>query len=453
MTWRARVATTLLALASALPATGPALGAVATDDPVTTTPIEHLVFLMQENHTFDNYFGTRPGVDGIPDGTCLPTYPDRATPCVEPFHIGDRGILDLDHSADAFAGQYNGGRMDGFVSYLTSLNKPDPALAMGYYDDRDLPYYWNIADEYVLFDRFFSSSSGGSVRNHMYRVTGSPGATGTRESIPEGGWGDIPTIFDRLEESGISWKFYVENYDPTITYRTRRDAPDADRGAQVIWVPLLAYARYLDDPVLNAKIVDLDEYYQDAAEGRLPAVAYIAPSGDSEHPPGSITSGQRQVQTLINTLMRSPQWASSAFIWSYDDWGGWYDHVAPPQVDEFGYGFRVPALLVSPYARRGHVEHSELDFTSVLKFIEENWGLEPLAARDRAAASIAPAFDFGQPPRPPAFLTTERDPTPPETVQAGWLYAGYTGVVVLVVTLVLTTVRLRRGPPEEDVPG
>ncbi|WP_446214985.1 alkaline phosphatase family protein [Micromonospora sp. IBHARD004] len=438
---RALLVACLLALAN--PAAAAHAAPRTAPPPSPTTPIDHFVFLMQENHTFDNYFGTRPGVDGIPSGTCMPVRRGQAEPCVKPFHLGELGSLDLDHTAEAFRVQYNKGRMDGFVEGVSTQGK-DGKLAMAYYDDRDLPYYWNVADEYVLFDRFFSSSNSGSIRNHMFRVTGGPGATGASESIPKEGWGDIPTIFDRLEAAGISWKFYVENYDPTITFRSRSSEEDIDRGAQVIWVPLLAYARYVDDPRLFGKIVDLDEYYEDAAKGQLPAVSFIAPAGDSEHPPGSIRAGQNLVRTLLTQLMRSPNWDSSAFLWSYDDWGGWYDHVAPPQVDSYGYGFRVPALLVSPYARRGHVESTTLDFTSVLKFIEVNWRLKPLADRDRKADTFLDSFDFDRPPRPAAFLSTERTApvvTRPDPVP---VYASYAVTGSLVAALVGAAALRRR---------
>src|SRR5688500_19368042 len=151
---------------------------------------------MQENHTFDNYFGTYPGADGFPAGTCIPVDPfDKSnTECVEPFHIGDRPIEDLDHSDSTFELQYNKGQLNGFVYALNQRNQ-NGALAMGYYDDRDLPYYWNLVDEYVLFDHFFSSDHGGSFANHMFWVSGQQG--GSRVSSE--GYDDIPTIFDRLE--------------------------------------------------------------------------------------------------------------------------------------------------------------------------------------------------------------------------------------------------------------
>ncbi len=351
----------------------------------------------------------------------------RNDKCVEPFHLEGGQSADLDHTEQTHALQYNDGKMDGFVAALNDRNQ-DGTLAMGYYDDRELPYYWNVADEYVLFDRFFTSAHGGSVENHLFWVAGQAGSPDGR--IPEEGYGDdVLTIFDRLEESGVSWKFYVQNYDPSLNFRTVASA-ESNRAAQVIWCPLLNFPRFIDNPELFKHIVPLDEYYEDLRNGTLPAVSYMVPSGASEHPPGSIFAGERFVQTLINELMRSDAWESSAFMWTYDDWGGWYDHVPPPSVDEFGYGFRAPALLVSPYARQGHVESTVLDFTSFLKFIEENWSLQPLAERDTNASSMMSAFDFSQDPRPPVFISWERHPVIPPEPNRLVLYVTYSSVFV-----------------------
>ena len=398
------------------------------------TPIQHFVVLMQENHTFDNYFGTYPGANGIPQGTCMPVNPldKKNTECIEPFHIGDRPIDDLDHSLSTFNFQYNDGKMNGFVYALNQRNQ-NGAMAMGYYDDRDLPYYWNLADEYVLFDNFFSSDHGGSFANHMYWASAHPGG----DEFAKNGYADIETIFDRLEERGVSWKFYVQNYDPQITYRTLSQI-SGNRASQVIWVPLLNIDRFLDDPKLSSHIVDLNQYFVDLENGTLPEVAYIAPSGASEHPPGSIRSGQKFVKSLIQALMRSDAWDSSAFLLLYDDWGGWYDHVAPPQVDKNGYGMRVPALLISSYARRGHIDSTLLDFTSVLKFIEENWDIKPLAARDAQAKSFMSAFDFSMSPREPAFIPFERvvkeERVEPRRVV---IYAAYGGALAFAALLMI----------------
>ena len=398
-----------------------------------TTPIEHVIFLMQENHSFDNYFGTYPGADGIPEGACMPVDPFDAanTDCVEPFHLGDNGVDldDPDHSSETFKRQYNEGKMDGFVYALNQRNQ-DGRLAMAYYDERELPYYWNIADEYVLFDRFFSSAAGGSFINHLYWIAAAPDDTKGHNSLQDL-LAETPTIFERLQGQGLSWKFYIMNYEPELTYRTMTEYPP-NRQSQVIWSPLLAFDRFIDNPELNRHIVDLDEYYKDLAEGTLPNVAFMVPSGPSEHPPSNVKSGQRFVKTLIQSLMQSPYWESSAFIWTYDDWGGWYDHVAPPQVDAYGYGFRVPTLLVSPYARQGYIDSTTLDYTSVLKFIQENWSLEPLAMRDANANSIASAFDFSAPPRRAEFLPFERNvETKLSDPNRGVIYALYSAGLIL----------------------
>jgi phospholipase C len=251
----------------------------------------------------------------------------------------------------------------------------------------------------------------------------------------------VPTIFDRLQDAGVSWKFYVQNYDPNITHRNLGTA--GNRASQVVWVPLLNFDRFLDDPKLSSHIVDLNEYYIDARNGTLPSVAYIIPSGASEHPPQNPATGQRFVKTLIQELMRSSVWSSSAFMLLYDDWGGWYDHVSPPQVDEYGYGPRIPALLVSPYARQGYIDSTELDFTSILKFIEENWGLASLAERDSNANNFLTAFDFDQAPRQAVFVSLERvNNTLVKKDASPVIYTTY-GLGVLLCVLVIVFAYLR----------
>ena len=382
-----------------------AKAAPARDDHQPNTPIQHLLILMQENHTFDNYFGTYPGADGLPANTTMPIDSnDPAAGTIQPWHIGNSTITDLSHTANTFNGQFNNGKMDGFVSYLNSINQ-NGQLSMGYYDGTDIPYYWNLADNYVLFDRFFSSTADGSFSNHMYWVAAVSPVAGRGQELPEL-LANVPTIFDRLQEAGVSWKFYVENYDPTITYRDLATA--GNRASQVIWVPLLNFDRFIDDPILSSHIVDLNQYYTDLQDGTLPAVSFMVPSGASEHPPQKPITGARTVKNLIQELMRSSSWDSSAFMLLYDDWGGWYDHVIPPQVDNFGYGFRVPGLLISPYARKGYIDHTQLDFTSLLKFIEDNWNVPPLASRDAAASNFLEAFDFTQSPRLPVYLSSVR---------------------------------------------
>ena len=375
---RRRALIAALAAAAAVCA-APAAAAAAASPPRPATPIKHLVLLMQANHSFDNYFGTYPGADGIPKGTCQPISLSRpAAGCVRPFHLGGRPVPDLDHPIDVFRRQLNGGRMNGFVAAYRQVGAGTHQSVMGYYDERDLPFSWAVARRYVLFDRFFTSASAGTLANHMFWMTGRRG-TNEQDQIPPHGFGNLPTIFDRLQAAGISWRVYVENYDPGVTYRNR----SGPRSSQPSTVPLLAFDRFIDDKRLFGNIVGLDQYYDDLRNGTLPAVSYIVTSASSERPPGSVTAGQQLVRTLVEALISSRSWRTSAFMWTYDDWGGWFDHIKPPQVDRYGYGFRVPALLVSPFARRGRVDHTTLDFTSMLKFIEHNWHLKPLTGRSR----------------------------------------------------------------------
>jgi phospholipase C len=438
----------------------PAAASSASSD--TKTPIKHFVTLMQSNRTFDNYFGTYPGADGIPAGTCMPVDPadTTSTACIDPFHV-QSFEEDLSHTHLTFTRQYRDGAMDGFIDAFRKRGELF-SWTMGWLDDQDVPFDWNVADQYVLFDKYFTSASAGSTPNRMFWVSGQPGVADlNRVSVPEAGWGDIPTIFDSLQAKGISWKFYIESYDPTINYRNRGEGGIS---AQFAWAPVLSFGRFLDDPELNSHIVDLSQYYVDLQNGTLPAVSYIVTVGSSEHPPSNPSSGQRLIREMVTALMQSDAWSSSAFMWAHDDWGGWYDHVSPPQVDQFGFGFRAPALLVSPYAKAGYIDSTTLDHTSVLRFIEDNWGLAPLAERDAKANSFIDAFDFSQPPRAPAIISMSRTPTSqliiPSRPKIYAVYASATGFAVLVVLVALVwtessrlrlrglgRLRLKRGHP------
>ena len=398
------------------------------------TPIEHFIVVMQQNHTFDNYFGTYPGANGIPDGVCMPiTVSDKTNKqCVAPYEITNHPISDLSHSETIFHDQFQNGNMNGFVEALLKLNQ-DGQLSMGHFTDKDIPFYWNLADQYVLFDNYFSSAHTGSITNRMYWVAGKPGSEFNR--IPEGGFGDIPTIFDRLQERGISLKFYIKDYNPDLNYRTAKELDFLP--PQVQWVPLLSIDRFLDDPELSSRIVDLNEYYTDLENGTLPAVSYVLLLGATEHPISDLSLGERATRTMLHTLMQSDSWEKSAFLITYDDWGGWYDHVPPPQVDDRGYGFRVPALLVSPYARMGHIDHTLLDHTSILKFVEENWHIAPLATRDAKANNITSAFDFSMTPRPAILVSDTREvPEPRVEPRRIVIYAAY-GAAMLFAFLIL----------------
>jgi phospholipase C len=280
----------------------------------------------------------------------------------------------------------------------------------------------------------------GPRTNRSYWVSGTA-QPGGGDSVPATGYGNQPTIFDRLQAAGVSWKFYVENYRPDQTFRT---ASPTDPTAQTVRVPLLNYARFVDDPALRSHIVDLNEYYRDLHDGTLPAVAYVAASGANERAARSIPTGQNLVRSMLTQLMLSRYWPSSAFLWSYDGSGGWYDHATPPA----GFGLRVPALLVSPYARQGQVNHTRLDSGSALQFIETNWRVAPLGRRDATAGSLGTAFDFGSRPR-----SAELVPMDPATgyrapVQSRVIYQFYGGALVLVLVLLLVAAAApKRRPP------
>jgi phospholipase C len=330
--------------------------------------------------------------------------------------------------------------MDGFVAAFQQQGR-DGAMAMGHYNASQLPFYWEVAQNYVLFDHFFSSVKYGIRDNRSYWVSASPAPGGTGR-IPAGGYGNLQTIFDRLQAAGVSWKFYVQGYNPAQTYQS---ASPARSETQTARVPLVDFERFTHDPALASHIVGLDQYYRDLAAGTLPAVAYVASSsGADERSAQSIPAGQSLASTMTTQLMESRYWDSSALMWSYDGSGGWFDGVHPPTADGQPLGFRVPALLVSAYARKGQVNHTVLDYTSAMKFIEQNWGLAPLTARDAHANSLSSAFDFTSGPRPPVLLRagpasqldpflTARSLTRHHVTQVYVLYGGAVAVTVVLL--------------------
>jgi len=429
--------TALLAAALTAAITGtPAAASAAPHQ--AATPIKHFIFLMQGGRSFDNYFGTFPGAEGIQSGTCQPLLTSAPKGnCVRPFLLDDTNRTPLGANATIVANQWDNGKMDGFVAAFQRQGR-DGAVAMGHYNATQLPYYWEVASNYVLFDHFFAATRYGIRDNRSYWVAASP-APGGNGRIPAGGYGSLPTIFDRLQAAGVSWKFYVEGYNPAQTYQA---AGPTNSETQTARVPLVDFQRFTHDPTLVSHIVGLDQYYRDLAAGTLPAVAYVASSSAAdERSAQSIAAGQSLVDTMTTQLMESRYWASSAFLWSYDGSGGWFDGVQPPKIAGQTMGFRVPALLVSAYARKGQVNHTVLDYTGALNFIEQNWRLAPLTARDAQANSLSSAFDFASGPRPPAVLRagtaatldplpTVRTLTSRQTTTIYVLYAGAGAVTV-----------------------
>lgn len=420
------------------------------------TPVKHFIFLMQGGRTFDNYFGTYPGAAGLRAGTCQPVRTgDPGGKCVRPFLLGDARQVPLGASRTVIASQWDDGKMDGFVAAYQRQGRTG-AEAMGHYDATALPFYWAAARNYVLFDHFFSSAQYGIRDNRSYWVAARPAPRGSGRPVPDDGYGAMQTIFDRLQAAHVSWKFYVQDYNRSQTYQS---ASPASPQTQTQRVPLVNFRRFTRNPALASHIVGLGQYYRDLMAGTLPAVAYVASSAShDERSAQSIVLGQALVATMVTQLMESGYWGSSALMWSYDGSGGWFDGVRPPETGGVPLGFRVPALLVSAYARKGQVNHTVLDYTSALRFIEQNWGLAPLTARDAKANSIASAFDFASGPRPAVVLragpASAVDPypaahslSPRHVIVVYVLYAGVLAAGLALLVIAAWTGRAVRGRP------
>jgi len=246
---------------------------------------------------------------------------------------------------------------------------------MVYFDRSDLPHYWAMADQYVLCDRYFTSAMTESAPNHLYLVAGECGGLKDDRVPPTL---SFPPIFAQLDGLGVSWKVYGFTQ----------------------WYESFSYVQ--GNPAARARFASANAFAADLTAGALADVTWIvgAPGGD-EHPSANVQLGANSVANdVVNALGRSPYWPSLAIFVTWDDYGGFYDHVAPPQLDSFGYGFRVPCLVVSPFARSGFIDHVANDHTSILKFVENRHGLQPLSSRDAAANDLSEAFDFTSPPRP-----------------------------------------------------
>jgi phospholipase C len=394
--------------------------------------IKHLFVIIQEGHTFDNYFGGYPDANGKLPSTLLPSPPPSRSKKPSASGHGHLKAKRLDAGVATAKSSYDLGKMDRF-------SQPDAYLDYG---APELKSYWNLAGNYVLMDRFFSSALGGSLQNHLYLVAGHS-LTAKERANPAGY--QMTTIFDRLDGAGVSWKYYVGHLDPTLTY-TRLHA-GSRFVSQVVRTPLLNMPSVVDDPVRRARIVDQGQLFTDlASDATVPAVNYIVPGGYSERPPASVAAGQQRTAAIVDAIMRSPAWGSSAIVLTWSDWGGYFDHVAPPQVDGDGYGFRVPALVISPYARQGYVLHSTADFTSILKLIERLHGLAPLTTRDEKANDLLGAFDFGQPPRDPALPGSDPSAatiTAPQPA-AAVVPLTYIPLLLLAALLLLANLRVRK---------
>ena len=353
--------------------------------------LKHIIIIMQENRSFDSYFGTFPGANGIPmkNGHPVICDPDPIThQCVYSFHQTRLITQGGGHDTPSFKPDLDGGKMDGFVREAVFIGNQHPDDAMGYYDARELPDYWRLASNYVLQDAMFSSATQWSMPEHLYLVSQWSATCGIPNDpmsclstdpccLPQPGgfaWTDITWL---LHRAGVSWKYYVfTGSSPDVIN------PDHDDGVHGIyvrqspsiasdWNPLPAFSDVAQDGELG-NIVDGAIFKADAAAGTLPAVSWVVPNnGHSEHPPSSPVMGMHYVSGLVNDVMAGPDWNTSAIFVVWDEFGGYFDHVVPPAVDWSGYGFRVPALVISPWAKRGYIDHQVLSFDAYDKLIED----------------------------------------------------------------------------------
>lgn len=372
--------------------------------------IQHFVFIMQENRSFDHYFGTYPGVEGIPPGICLPT--GTSAPCIAPHHDTAVNNDGGNHDWTNAIPDIDGGLMDGFA---LSANAPsNPANVMGWHDYHDIPNYWDYASLYVLQDRLFESIASYSLPAHLYMLAGQSGGyySMVLQNTPTSY--NFPEITLLLGSGQIDWRYYVNRGQVPGAADVGGSQEEADETTYSFWNPLPAFPAVKNDSTQFPRLTNATQFYTDAQNGTLPQVSWVIPNlALSEHPPSSITDGMTYVTGLINAVMNSPQWNSTAIFVAWDDWGGFYDHVDPPQVDQYGLGIRVPGIVISPYSRQGYIDHKTYSFESWLKIVEERFGIAPMTGRDNTANDMIDAFDFTQQPRPPIILSTTGTNYPP----------------------------------------
>ena len=439
--------------------------------------IKHVIIISQENRSFDSYFGTFPGADGIPMKNGVPTVcaVGPAGGCQKPYH----DVADINgggpHSENNVSGDVNGGKMNGFVMQATHAKKgcaklsvDNPACSnlvipdvMGYHTAAEIPNYWTYAKDFTLNNKMFEPVKSWSLPDHLYLVSGwsakcsNPDPSSCKNEIV-GPYtpGQMQKYVDQAINKGtaavtnawtdITWLLYNKHV-PWAYYVQTGDQPDCENDAAMacppvaqnyltpgIWNPLPVFEDVQKDGQLR-NIQPLNNYFSAAKAGTLPAVSWVTPSqADSEHGPASVHRGQAYVTAVINAAMKSPDWNSTAIFLQWDDWGGFYDHVVPPAVDQNGYGLRVPSMVISPYAKQGYIDNQTLSSDAYLKFIEDDFlgGSRLNPATDKRSdprpdvredakvlGNLVNDFNFDKPPRPPVLLPTN-PPTDSPTIPA-----------------------------------
>ena len=378
--------------------------------------IKHVVIVIQENRSFDNFFKGFPGADTVDSGMS-----ERGP---VPLHPVDLDLpVDVDHQRKAFIQEYDGGRMDGWER-VNTLPKQDPDFPYAYVPRAQIEPYWDMAQQYTLGDRMFQSNAGPSFPAHLYLIAGQSDFTASNPNHLETtrfAWGcdspldarvsvinpqgeevdgpypclNFPTLADVALPEGITWRYYAPGLEDLGNIWSAFDA--------------IRHIRY--SPYWGNVISPETQVLRDARRGDLPNVTWIAPTAEnSDHPfpkenlPQAIAVqgayGPEWVASIVNSIGHSPLWDSTAIFVVWDDWGGWYDHVPPPQLDRMGLGPRVPFIVISPWAKRHYVSHVQHEFGSLLKFTELAFSLPSLHTTDERSDALRDCFDFAQGPSP-----------------------------------------------------
>ncbi len=367
------------------------------------TAIQHTVFIIKENHTFDNYFGTFPAADGATSGLTSTGQVVPLTP------MPDRYQANLCNGWSCATQAIDGGKMDKFDLISSALSAYTQVTAA------EIPNYWAYARQFVLADRYFTSIHGPSIPNYFYAIAGQSGGVIDNGHDPGPGidctgafWGDFAvldsagnityqapcfdfqTLADSLRSAGLTWKCY---------------SGDGVGG-------IFSFIRHMyNSPDRQDHVAPTAQFVADAQNGRLPAISWLFPTSPStEHPPESTCEGENWTVQQLNAVMQGPDWNSTVVFLTYDDFGGFYDHVPPPQLDVFGLGPRVPLLIVSPFAKPGYISHTVYEHSSILKFVETRYQLPALTARDGTASDMLDSFDFAQEPQSPLVLQPRQCP-------------------------------------------
>jgi phospholipase C len=403
--WAALLSSASLLIGCGNPVTVPVPSVPVVPPSVTPSPIKHVIIIMQENRSFDNLFTGFPGADtvtsGMSNGVVVPLQP-------VPFEQG----TDVDHNHAGWYTDYDNGKMDGF-SHSTY---PIPNLPYAYVPQSQTVPLWTLAKAYTLGDRMFQSNTGPTYAAHQYMIAGqSAGAAANPND--SGAWGcdsaagttvamigpngttlpgpypcfDYQTIADLLDAKGITWRYYAP-----------AQSGDANGGG-FIWSAFDAIKHIRFGPDWSSNVISPPPtVLTDIQNGNLAQVSWVTPSFDySDHAGSRATPiGPDWVASITNAVGASQYWNSTVIFITWDDWGGWYDHVPPPMIDSMGLGFRVPLIIVSPYAKRGYVSHTVHEFSSFLKYTEEIFGLPSLGTRDAGADDFGDCFDYTQTPQP-----------------------------------------------------